>query len=345
MNLYKNSFLKSYTSNQIKSLFKKINKLKIFVVGDAMLDNYWIGNIERISPEAPVPILDLKQKDSRPGGSANVALNCKSLGAEVYLLSTIGKDSNGKLLIDLIKSSGIHSDYIIQSSNRITTTKTRIIAKEQQTLRIDDELTDDLNTKDEHHFIDVCLRAIQIEKPDILIFEDYNKGLLTPNSIEKIITHCHHVGVMTAVDPKYKNFFAYVGTDLFKPNLKEIKEALNLNRLTINLKEFKQIHQLLVAKVRNSISLITLSEDGVFIQKDQNGYIFPAHKRAIIDVSGAGDTVISVASIIYYLSKDIILSAKIANLAGGIVCEEVGVIPINTSKLLKESCEVLSIKN
>lgn len=334
--------MKSYSSRQIKSLFKKIEHLKIFIVGDAMLDNYWHGRIERISPEAPVPILDLKEKDSRPGGSANVALNCKSLGAQVFLLSTIGKDSNGKLLIDLLKTQEINTEYIIQSSNRITTTKTRLIAKNQQTLRIDDEQTDDLNIKDEHHFIDVCLRAIQIEKPDILIFEDYNKGLLSANCIERIITHCQHVGVMTAVDPKFKNFFSYKGVDLFKPNLKEIKEALNINHLDINTKELKKIHQVLNQKVNNSISFITLSEHGVFIQQNQQAYLKPAHKRTIIDVSGAGDTVISVASILYFLTKDIELSASVANIAGGIVCEQVGVIPIDTSKLLTESCEILA---
>lgn len=329
-----------YSQSEITIFFKKINKLKIFVVGDAMLDLYWYGNIERISPEAPVPIVHVTHKETRLGGAANVALNCVAMGAEVYLLSTIGKDEQGKQMKSLLEEKNILTNFLLQSVDRITTTKTRVIAKNQQTIRIDDEIVSHLNVKDEHHFIDTCLRAIQIEKPDIVIFEDYNKGLLSENMIEKIITHCKHVGVMTSVDPKLENFFAYKHVDLFKPNLKEVRDAFNIKLEKIDIKNLKKIHTLLFQKLQHHNTIITLSEKGIFVHNDKNASLIPTHIRTIADVSGAGDTVISVASILFFLTKNLTFAAQIANIAGGLVCEQVGVVAINKTKLLREVLQV-----
>lgn len=319
----------------IQSWFSQLNRLKVFVVGDVMLDNYWYGSSDRISPEAPVPIVQITKKESRLGGAANVAVNCKAMGADVFLMSVCGADADAKTLIRLCESFNIHTSGIVQSKKRKTTTKTRIIARHQQTLRLDEEESSYLQTNDEHHFIDVCLRAIQIEAPDILIFEDYNKGLLTPLVIEKIIGHCKTVGVFTAVDPKFDLFFSYVGCDLFKPNLKEIQEALG-TRIEINLKHLKQCHEALHERLKNEVSFITLSEHGVFVQREKEAFLIPAHPRSITDVSGAGDTVISVMSLIYFISRDISISASIANLAGGLVCEQPGVVSVNKKLLLAE---------
>ncbi len=302
-----------------------------------MLDNYWIGDIERISPEAPVPVVNINIKESRPGGSANVALNCKTLGAEVYLLTILGNDDAGKNLIHQLNKQDIHTEFCIKSKYRITTSKTRVLSKNQQIIRIDEEKTNELSVKDEHHFIDTCLRAIQIEKPDVLIFEDYNKGLLKKNVIEKIITHCKHVGVITAVDPKLNNFLSYKGVDIFKPNLKEIKEAMNLSFESLTLRTLKEMHAKLHEKLGHHISLITLSEKGIFTQQENEAFIIPAHIRNIADVSGAGDTVIAVAAMIYTVTKDFKVSAQISNLAGGLVCEQVGVVPINKKQLIEEA--------
>jgi rfaE bifunctional protein kinase chain/domain len=329
-------------AKKLKSVFAKLNKLKVFVIGDAMMDHYWLGSIDRISPEAPVPILLVNQKDGRPGGAANVALNCKALGADVSLLTVVGDDKSGRELSQLLFQQGICTDYIIRSKERITTTKTRVISKNQQVIRLDEELTDELSIKDEHHFIDTCLKAIQIEVPDIVIFEDYNKGVLKENVIQKIITHCKHVGVLTAVDPKKKNFLAYQQVDIFKPNLKEIKEALNLGSLKVNLMSLKGLHAQLIKKLNHQLTLITLSEHGIFAQKEKEAVLYPAHIREIADVSGAGDTVIAVAAMIYSITKDIHLSAQISNLAGGLVCEEVGVVPIDSQTLLEHSLELVS---
>ena len=331
----------SYTSAQLKTLFSKLSQLKVFVVGDAMLDNYWVGDIDRISPEAPVPVVTIQKKESRPGGAANVALNCKALGAEVHLLTILGQDDSANQLTNQLNQHGIHTEFCIQSKERITTSKTRIMARNQQVARIDEEITTELSIQDEHHFIDICLRAIQIEAPDVLIFEDYNKGILKENVIEKIITHCKHVGVITAVDPKLENFFSYQGVDIFKPNLKEVKEALSLTQVQVNLNSFKTIHRQLKLKLKHHTTLITLSEDGIFVQNASDAKLFPAHKRDISDVSGAGDTVIAVAAMIFCASQDIFLMAQISNLAGGLVCESVGVVPIDKNQLLQETIRKL----
>lgn len=301
-----------------------------------MMDNYWYGHTDRISPEAPVPVVTIDRKESRPGGAANVAMNCKALGASVYLLTVVGKDKEGNELINQLNQYGIHTDFCQQSKTRTTTGKTRLLARNQQIVRIDEEDSSELNTKDEHSFIDMCLRAIQIEAPDILIFEDYNKGVLKANVIQKIITHCKHVGVLTSVDPKLSHFFSYSGVDIFKPNLKEVKEAFSIDTIALNTASLKKIHQQLYDKLKHNITLITLSEHGVYVSDSHKSHLIPAHKRDIADVSGAGDTVISVASMVYVSSLDPYLMAYISNLAGGLVCESVGVVTIQKNQLLKE---------
>ncbi len=326
---------------KLKTLFSGLNKLNVFVIGDAMLDNYWIGSIDRISPEAPVPVLSVTEKDARPGGAANVALNCKALGAQVSLLTVVGNDKNGKELCTLLDQQGIITKFIIQNNERITTTKTRVISKNQHIIRLDEEIMDELSVRLEHHFIDTCLKAIQIEKPDIVIFEDYNKGVLKENIIQKIITHCKHVGVLTAVDPKKANFLSYKGVDIFKPNLKEIKDALNISVQKISLAAMKGLHSQLVKKLNHHLTLITLSEHGVFAQREKEAMLYPAHIREIADVSGAGDTVIAVAAMMYSLTNNVELTARLSNLAGGLVCEEVGVVPINKQKLLHEALSMI----
>src|ERR1700753_2894554 len=162
---------------ELTELFEQMNGLHVIVVGDVMLDNYWWGDVERISPEAPVPIIALKRRESRLGGAANVALNCRSLGARVTMASVVGEDADGTLLKQLVANAGISTDLLMNSKQKPTTTKTRVICRNQQMMRLDDEVTGDLTTEEEHPFIDIVLRFLQREKPDVLIFEDYNKGV------------------------------------------------------------------------------------------------------------------------------------------------------------------------
>ncbi len=321
----------------LKELFDKMNSLHVVVVGDVMLDNYWWGEVDRISPEGPVPVVALHKRESRLGGAANVALNCKALGAKVTLASIVGDDKDGALLISLCNDAGINSELIQTSTYRPTTTKTRVISRNQQMMRLDEEVLDELYTEEEHPFINSVLKFIQLEKPDVLIFEDYNKGLLKENVIQRITDHCRETETITAVDPKKKNFLAYKNVTIFKPNLKEVKEGLNISLDGVNLDNLNQVHNALYEKLNHEVSFITLSEKGVFYQDKTETAIIPTHIRNIADVSGAGDTVIATASIVYALTKNSRVMAELSNLAGGMVCEEVGVVPIDKKKLEEEA--------
>lgn len=324
------------------TLFNKISKLKVFIIGDVMLDNYWFGHSDRISPEAPVPIVTLKNKESRLGGALNVAANCNALGADTYMLSVIGEDEDGKQLLDICKKEKINTKFVLQDASRITTTKARVISSDKHLLRIDNEQTKKLSRDVAYKFINKCLKAIQIEKPDVIILQDYNKGILTPAVIRNIISHGKEVGSVITVDPKFDNFFAYKGVDVFKPNLKEVKDAFGINRLTVSLKSLRRIHSDLQEELKHKISFITLSEKGVYTQEEDNCALIPIHKRNIVDVSGAGDTVIAVASLVYAVTQNKDRMAQIANLAGGLVCEHVGVVSIN-KKSLKQGVTKLNL--
>lgn len=326
---------------EIKELFEGMNELHVVVVGDVMLDNYWWGDVERISPEAPVPVVTIKRKESRLGGAANVALNCKSLGAKVSLAAVLGKDADGDLLVQLAKDAGLETVMLMQSETRKTTTKTRVLSRNQQMMRLDDEQTDELSTKEEHPFIDLVLRMLQREKPQVLIFEDYNKGVLKENVIQRITAHCKELGIITMVDPKKHNFLAYREVTIFKPNLKEVREGLGLSLQEVSLAELHEAHQKIKENLNHQITFITLSEKGVFATDGEEEFIRPSHIRNIADVSGAGDTVIATAALVYSLTKDIRLMAAIANIAGGLVCEKVGVLPVDKAELAAECLNLL----
>ena len=323
-----------------QQLFSSFPALKVGVIGDVMLDTYMWGKVDRISPEAPVPVVSLERKEYRIGGAGNVALNCRALNAGVTIISAAGNDEEAVLLKKLLDESEIDTSYMLFSAKRITTNKTRIISRNQQMMRLDAETTEDLDPELEEMLIEKVILYINNEEPDIIIFEDYNKGVLTEKLITIIIQVCKDKGVITSVDPKRKNFFAYKGVDIFKPNLKEVKEGLNILIDQVTAPVLENIHSELNRYLGHRISFITLSEKGVFYQQDKAGHIIPSHIRNIADVSGAGDTVIAVASLVYAATKDVKLMAEMANIAGGLVCEEVGTITINKEKFLKE-CQSL----
>lgn len=320
----------------IEDIFERFEDLKVVVVGDVMLDKYFWGSVERISPEAPVPVVKVSHKESRLGGAANVALNCKQLGAHVTIASVIGTDADGKLLKKMLAEAGIGTELLHKSDHRPTTSKSRIISRNQQMIRLDEEVTEELNIKEEHHFIDATLRFLQIEKPHLVIFEDYNKGVLKENVIRKIITHCKNIGITTAVDPKFHNFLSYKEVDIFKPNLKEIKEGLGITVDVLNEKSLYEVHQQLQEAISHKVTLLTLSEHGMYYHDEHEGAMIPTMVRSVADVSGAGDTVIAVAAMVYELTRNVSVMARWSNLAGGLVCEEAGVIPISREVFLKE---------
>lgn len=321
-------------------LFSSFANIKVAVIGDVMLDTYMWGKVDRISPEAPVPVVSLKKKEYRIGGAGNVALNLRSLDAKVAVLSVIGNDDDGITLKKLFEENEINTEFLLASSNRITTNKTRVISRNQQMMRLDSEVTHDLGYEDENRLVLAMQQFIAQEKPQVVIFEDYNKGVLTELVIQKTIGLCKLHNIITTVDPKRKNFFAYTGVDIFKPNLKEVKEGLNVMEDGVGEELLNQIHLQLKEKLQHHISFITLSEHGVFYADDNQHHIIPSHLRNIADVSGAGDTVIAVASLIYAATGDVRMMAEIANIAGGLVCEEVGTAAIKKERLLKE-CKIL----
>jgi len=321
-------------------LFQNFSNCKVGVVGDVMLDTYWWGHVERISPEAPVPVVLLDKRELRIGGAGNVALNLVSLGAKTSIFSVIGEDEAGKSLDSLMTEQGIDTSYIICSNTRRTTDKMRIISRNQQMMRLDAETTADLLPVAEEALIGRVKDYIVSEKPAVIIFEDYNKGVLTERVITELIAICRQHNVITAVDPKRKNFFSYKGAGIFKPNLKEVKDGLNLLVDEIDTASLHNIHGLLKEQLGHEISFITLSEKGVYYQNKETAAIIPSHLRNIADVSGAGDTVIAVAALLYATTGNIALMAEVANIAGGLVCEEVGTAAINKEKLLNE-CKIL----
>lgn len=323
-----------------EALFHRFTEIKVAVIGDIMLDSYWWGHVDRISPEAPVPVVALDKRELRIGGAGNVALNTISLGAPTTILSVIGNDDDGKLLTGLLSQNGIDTGFIITAPNRVTTNKTRIMSRNQQMLRLDCEVATDIDETTENALLHNVEQYFMQHQPNVLIFEDYNKGVLTPKIIQKTIALCKQYNVLTAVDPKKKNFLSFKGVDIFKPNLKEVKEGLNLLLEEVNQSVLEKIHAELANILAHKISLVTLSEKGVFYQYGNESKIIPTHVRNIADVSGAGDTVIAVASLVYAATYQIALAADMANIAGGLVCEEVGTAAIQKEKLLKE-CNIL----
>ncbi len=326
-----------------KELFKSFSSIRIGVIGDMMLDTYWWGNVERISPEAPVPVVTVDRKEYRIGGAGNVALNLASLGTPVTVFSVIGDDDDGQILRGLLDEKNIDTGYLLKSNNRITTNKMRVISRNQQMMRLDSETQDPLTPDQEKNLITKLETFVNEQSPAAIIFEDYNKGVLTEKVIRRIIDICKSKSVITAVDPKRKHFFDYKGVDIFKPNLKEAREALNLLIDEVDQDTLMEIHQKLKEELHHQISFITLSEKGVFYDDGVESHMVASHIRNVADVSGAGDTVIAVATLVYALTKNTRMMAEIANLAGGLVCESVGTEAIDKIKLLKE-CQRLLIE-
>lgn len=324
----------------MKQLIEAFKGKKVMIVGDVMVDAYIMGKVDRISPEAPVPVVNIEARDMRLGGAANVALNIAALQAVPILCTIIGNDQEGTNFLNLIKKNGMPTEGILQSADRLTTTKTRILGNKHQLLRLDQEMTSDINSAEDASLI-ACFQK-HISDCDVVILEDYNKGVLTETNIPLLIDIARKAGKPIAVDPKKKNFLAYRHVSLFKPNLKEIKEGLNSDQ---NLKLRPNLIEAVKAlnhALENTYTMVTLSEDGVMVTDHSDFDFIPAHVRNISDVSGAGDTVISVASLCLACGADKHTLAALSNLAGGLVCEESGVVPINLNKLIKESAYLSS---
>lgn len=309
--------------------------LRVLVIGDLMLDRYVWGRVTRISPEAPVPVVDVERVESRPGGAANVALNVAAMGAQVAVCGVIGDDDHGRTLLRHLQKDGFDTSLVRSLPDRITTEKTRVIGNQQQVLRVDHEVRSQIPDA----FAKELAAAIvpQVADFDAVIFEDYDKGLLSPALIAAVIAEADSHGVPTIVDPKYRNFLAYTNVTLFKPNMKELNEALGIRLSNRDLPGIRAAVQDLRTRMPHDMTLITLSENGVVaIDKDGEAHHLPAHVRKIADVSGAGDTVVALMALALAADLPLVHAAALANLGGGLVCEEVGVVPIDRERFFRE---------
>jgi rfaE bifunctional protein kinase chain/domain len=330
----------SIKKDRIREMFKSFNDLNVLIIGDVMVDSYLWGKVSRISPEAPVPIVAVGKKERRLGGAANVALNIQALGANPILCSVIGVDHEGQAFLDLLKNQRLSQKGILKSRDRITTVKTRVMGNNSQLLRVDDEDEADISNTETQQLLMLITYIINHDKIDVIIFEDYNKGLITPKLIQKVVELAKGKGIPTCVDPKKINFNSYKGVSLFKPNLKELRDGVKLDVTGDNINELQRAVSSYRVKHKMQTVLVTLAEKGVITNSRKVKEHIPAHIRSIADVSGAGDTVISVAALCRALDANDILTAAVANLAGGLVCEQIGVVPVNKDQLLEEALKL-----
>ncbi len=324
----------SYTT--LDSVFDAFKELKVLIIGDVMLDTYIYGTVNRISPEAPVPVVSVNRRENRLGGAANVALNVQALGATPVLCSIIGDDLDADEFKHLLTLRGITDKGVIKSNKRVTTVKNRIISGSQQMMRIDSESIVQLDPIEEKALLDHIKHLM--DEVDLVIFEDYDKGCLNKNIITEAIQYANSKNIPTAVDPKKQNFLSYIGCTLFKPNLKELKEGLKVEFEAEDQDQLEEAVLELQNRLNFSKAIITLSEKGIFLfEKEGSNALLPAHVRRISDVSGAGDTVVSIAGLCMTLGLPNAFTAALSNLGGGIVCEYLGVVPIELERLIEEA--------
>jgi len=311
--------------NKILSGFTEKN---ILVIGDLLLDAYFWGITERISPEAPVPIVEVDRTNYNPGGAGNVALNLAELGSKVSILSVIGSDTNGDTLLSQLKKAKIDGSQIIRLNNYQTPIKTRVIAQDQQVLRIDQEE----NCIDSKLILSIIEKSLleNITKIDGLVLADYNKGLLLKDIINIVLNIADKFSVPVYVDPKWDNFFEYKNVHFFKPNISEFQKAIGND---YQESDFIKYGTQMREKLNTDILLVTKgSEEAVVFTKDGNDSI-PTNAQSVHDVSGAGDTVISVFTLADLCGANAYESANIANIAASTVCTQVGVVPIKIDDL------------
>ncbi|MBQ9638681.1 MAG: hypothetical protein IJV22_03885 [Bacteroidales bacterium] len=331
-------------NNNSAAIAQAFANKNILIVGDVMIDAYMWGNVTRISPEAPVPIVAIERREQRLGGAANVALNLLSLGANPIICSVLGNDDHGREFASIMYSKGMDKRGLLQSDDRITTIKSRVIGNNMHIVRIDEEDTHPLNEYDEGRLLKRIDRIMKDVKVDAVIFQDYDKGCLTPHLIEHVTSIANKGNIITTVDPKHRNFSQFRGVTLFKPNLREMREGLNLDFDEDNFEVLRQTLDQAATTLHEhqhiDIVLITLSNKGIYacdFRSDvPQSLLLPACVRSVSDVSGAGDTVISVASLALSAGLSLEEIVTYANLAGGIVCEQVGVVPIDKERLLSE---------
>lgn len=330
------------TKKDLEKIFHSFTKVRALIIGDAMVDAYIWGKVNRLSPEAPVPVVAVEKKETRLGGAANVALNIQAMGGTPILCSVIGDDMYGREFVELMEKQKLSTQAIFKSPKRATTVKTRVIGNNHHLLRVDEEVDADISKADTETMLEKIHFFIKNSAVDVIVFEDYDKGVINHELIHRVIIEAAKKKIPVAVDPKKKNFSSYKNVTLFKPNLKELKEGIKLDFDLTNKDILSKVADELRTRQGIDNILITLSEKGMFIASKKSKHIVPAHLRNIADVSGAGDTVVSIAALCLAIKLDPLLMTELANIAGGMVCEKVGVVPIDKDQFLQESLSLLT---
>ena len=295
-----------------------------------MIDRYWWGSVERISPEAPVPVVRLNKTTIIAGGAANVAANVAGLGAQPFLVGAVGDDEEAGLFPNLLSQSGISSEFLLKIKNRPTTVKTRIIAHSQQVARIDQESSSQILAETEEK----NWRKIKklVLKTDIVILSDYAKGFLSNKLIERLITSAKSENKLVLVDPKGKNFSKYKYADIITPNQRETAEACGMER--IDSTSIEKYGKKLVSELKLKALLVTRGEDGMMLLESKTKTLYlNASAREVYDVTGAGDTVIATLAVALCAGMNLAGAAELANVAAGLVVEQVGTTAIKIENL------------
>jgi rfaE bifunctional protein kinase chain/domain len=325
-----------FDTTDFNILFEKFRNQKVLVIGDVMIDTYLWGNVARVSPEAPVPIVSGVIEENRLGGAANVALNIRAMGAVPILCSVIGEDHRGQLFLELMEEQNLSDLGLVIDNQRVTTQKTRIISGNQHLLRVDEEMDMFITSSVLKNFLELVLDLLQSGGIDAMILQDYDKGVLAPKVISRLIEEAEKVSVPVLVDPKFRSFHLYRKVQLFKPNFKELMHGLKMDIKKSDIEMLARAIIKLQKEQEIETFLVTLSEQGMLASRNGSYVHIPAVVRDIADVSGAGDTVISVAALCLIAGLGAPEIAAISNLAGGQVCEKAGVVPVNSEKLLSE---------
>ncbi|NLO42842.1 MAG: D-glycero-beta-D-manno-heptose-7-phosphate kinase [Bacteroidales bacterium] len=333
------------TKKELTLWFEYIKKCKILVVGDVMTDIYINGQVSRISPEAPVPIVNVNEIRYCLGGAANVALNLQAMGAKPLLCGIVGEDVKGYEFMKLMTNHKMDVSAMLSMERRTTTTKTRIIGNKVQLLRMDEENDAPIDSKQTEIMYKNVENILLNAKIDAIIFADYDKGVITYDLISRITHIAQEKSIPISVDPKKRNFLNYQGITLFKPNLSELSNGLTLDKNKLALEDINKQVEAFMQTHKHKMVMITLSDKGMVIcYQKQSTFVsewIPAQVRSIADVSGAGDTVISVATLALIYGFPPRLIAELSNIAGGLVCEKVGVVPIEKHQLSNESLKIL----
>ena len=319
-----------FDETRLHEIFSSMQNRFIAVIGDVMLDRYIWGSVTRISPEAPVPVIDVDRESNHLGGASNVALNIRSMGAVPVLFGVVGRDSNANELRTIFEKEKIITDFLVEDDARPTTVKTRIIAGSQHVARIDYEDRQQISEEVTRRLIDRLEN--HIGSINIIILQDYNKGVVGPTLIRQVIELAREHNIPALVDPKFSNFFEYQGVTVFKPNRKETEDALKV-RLSDEA-SFIEAARTLRQRLHCEHVLLTLGEKGMLLlENDGSVTRVDTRARKVADVSGAGDTVIATLAVALASGASMVEAAHISNFAGGLVCEEVGIVPVDRDKL------------